>query len=85
MPTDGYLMLGYVAAFFLYYSVGAHVPRPPVVALVAVTGVLLAVTAAAQRGEGIGEYSGGITAVLAPVAVGLSSAASAPRPGGSRS
>jgi signal transduction histidine kinase len=70
IPTDGYLLLGYVAVFLLFGAVGAHVARRDVVVLTTLAGVALAVAAAAMHGEVVGEYAGGVLAVVAPVAVG---------------
>src|ERR671930_548331 len=71
VPTDGYLLVGYVAAFFLFYSLGAHVDDRRVVAATIVFGLAVGLAATARQGEGIGEYAGAILAVLAPPGVGL--------------
>jgi signal transduction histidine kinase len=70
IPTDGYLLLGYVAAFFLFYSLAAYVPDVRVVIAVSAFASVLAVVAAAEQAEILGEYVGGVTAVIAPAAVG---------------
>jgi signal transduction histidine kinase len=71
VPTDGYVLVGYVAAFFLYYSVGAHVADLRVVAAVATFGLAVSVVATALAGAAVGEYAGAILAVVAPTGVGV--------------
>jgi signal transduction histidine kinase len=71
IPTDGFLIVGYVAVFFLYYSVGAYVGDRRVVAAVAAAGIALTAAANLDRSLGIGEYLSGVLAVVAPVLVGV--------------
>ncbi len=70
IPTDGYLFLGYVVAFLLYYSLAAHVGPSRTVIAVAALGVALSIVAAAMRGDAVGEYFGALPAVVLPTAVG---------------
>ena len=71
VPTDGYLFLGYIALFFLYYSLGAYVADLRLVIVITAVGVALICAVNMIRSEAIGEYLSGVTAVLVPPAVGL--------------
>src|SRR4051794_2016167 len=51
VPTDGYVYLGYVAAFVLFYSLAAHVADARRVALITALGVAVTVAATAMRSE----------------------------------
>jgi signal transduction histidine kinase len=70
VPTDGYVALGYVAAFFLFYSLAAEVDDLRVVGAVLAWSSALTVVSLILNGEVAGEWVGGFTAVLAPAAVG---------------
>jgi len=70
VPTDGYVVIGYPVAFLLFYSVALQRNDIRIVAAVALVGVTIALVAAAVRHEPIGEYFGGVLAVLAPAGVG---------------
>src|SRR4051795_9255992 len=70
VPTDGYLFLGYVAAFVLYYSLAVYVPDVRVVIAVAGLGVALSVAAAAMHDDVTGEYFGALPAVVLPAVTG---------------
>ena len=70
IPTDGYLFLGYVVAFLLYYSLAAHVGPSRTVIAVAALGVALSIVSAALRSDVAGEYFGALPAVVLPTAVG---------------
>jgi signal transduction histidine kinase len=70
VPTDGYLFLGYVAAFVLYYSLAVYVPDVRVVIAVAGLGVALSVAAAAMHDDVTGEYFGALPAVVLPSVTG---------------
>ena len=71
VPTDGYVLVGYIAAFFLYYSVAAYVDDRRIVAAVVAFGITVSVIATAEQGQGVGEYAGSILAIAAPAGVGL--------------
>jgi signal transduction histidine kinase len=70
IPTDGYLLVGYVAVFLLLYSFAVQVDdlRLVVIAPVVLFGV--SVWPLMRNDEPIGEWLGTILAVTAPVAVG---------------
>ena len=70
IPTDGYLFLGYVVAFLLYYSLAAYVGPSRTVIAVAALGVVLSIVSAAARSDVTGEYFGARPAVVLPTAVG---------------
>ena len=70
LPTDGYLFLGYISAFFLYYSLGAYVDDPRVVIAVAGAGLAIVFAVNVIRAEATSEYIGGATTVMVPPAVG---------------
>ena len=69
-PTDGYLVVGYVAAFLLFYSLAVEVDDMRVVVAVTAFTLAISVFALIRNGEGIGEWLGNFLAVIAPVAVG---------------
>src|SRR3954464_5500356 len=56
VPAGGYVMLGYVAAFILYYSLAAHEPSARRVALVVAAGVACSIAASIEQGAVVGEY-----------------------------
>jgi signal transduction histidine kinase len=70
LPTDGYLLVGYVAVFLLLYSFAVQVDdvRLVVIAPVVLCGV--SVWPLLRNDEPIGEWLGTILAVTVPVAVG---------------
>ena len=70
IPTDGYLFLGYVAAFLLYYTLAARVGAARTVLAVAALGVALSIASAAARSDVTGEYFGALPAVVLPTAAG---------------
>src|SRR3954447_16631902 len=70
IPSDGYVMLGYVAAFVLYYSLAAHVASTRRVALVVAAGVACSVAGSVEHGAVVGEYFVALSAVVAPALVG---------------
>jgi signal transduction histidine kinase len=70
LPTDGYVAVGYVAAFFLFYSLGTEVDDLRVVGAVLVWAIAVSVVGLIQNGEVFGEWVGAFTAVLAPATVG---------------
>jgi signal transduction histidine kinase len=70
IPADGYLMLGYVAAFVLYYSLAAHVTSTRRVALVLGAGIAASIAGSAVQGAVLGEYFVAVSAVAAPALVG---------------
>jgi len=70
IPSEGYVMLGYVAAFVLYYSLAAHVTSTRRVALVVAAGIAASIVASVQQGAVLGEYFVALSAVAAPALVG---------------
>ncbi len=70
VPTDGFLLLGYVATVLLFFAVGAYVASREAVLVTGVVGCLLSVGAAIEQDVAIGEYAGGLLAVVAPIVVG---------------
>jgi signal transduction histidine kinase len=70
VPADGYVMLGYVAAFVLYYSLAAHVVSTRRVGLVLAAGIAASVAGSAVQGAVAGEYFVAVSAVAAPALVG---------------
>ncbi len=71
VPTDGFLLIGYVAAFLLYYAVTAYTTDAYVAAATVLVGVLISIAVAADQHLPVGEYAGGVLAVVAPAGVGL--------------
>jgi len=70
VPTDGYLYLGFVAAFLLYYSVAVYVPDVRRFGAVVAIGLVVTVASTAMRSEVVGEYFGALPAVLVPALAG---------------
>jgi signal transduction histidine kinase len=70
IPTDGFLLVGYVAVFFLYYSLGAYVDDLRVVGATVVLAVAISLAGTWSQHLGIGEYAGAVLALVAPPAVG---------------
>jgi signal transduction histidine kinase len=70
IPTDGYLFVGYVVAFVLYYSLAAHVGPSRTVLAVATLGLALSIASSAIRGDVAGEYFGALPAVVLPTITG---------------
>jgi signal transduction histidine kinase len=70
IPSDGYVYVGYVAAFVVFYSVAAHVGSREAVAATVVAGCGLAVAGSVIHGAAFGEYFGALSAVAAPAIVG---------------
>jgi signal transduction histidine kinase len=70
IPTDGFLLVGYVAVFFLYYSLGAYVDDLRVVGATIALAVAIALGGTWSQHLGIGEYAGAVLALVAPPAVG---------------
>src|SRR4249919_1601717 len=66
IPSDGYVYVGYVVAFIVFYSVSAHVADRATVVAVVAAGVGLAVAGSAVHGE----YFGALSAVAGPAVVG---------------
>lgn len=71
IPTNGFLLVGYVAAFLLYYAVTAYTSDGYVAGATVLVGVLISVAVAAIDHLGPGDYAGGALAVVAPAAVGV--------------
>ena len=71
IPAHGFLLVGYVAAFWLFYGVTAYAADLHVAAAAIIVGVAASVVAAAIQHLQVGEYAGGLLAVLAPAGVGL--------------
>src|SRR5918911_35151 len=69
-PSDGYLVLGYVAAFLLLYSLAVEVDAWRVIVPVVLLALALTVTSLVWNEEGLGEWLGAFTATIAPVFVG---------------
>jgi signal transduction histidine kinase len=70
IPTDGYLVVGYVAVILLFYMLAAEVDDLRVVVGVAAFALTLSITTLIQLEEGIAEYLSSVLAVAAPIAVG---------------
>jgi signal transduction histidine kinase len=70
VPTDGYVYLGYVAAFILFYSLAAHEPDTRRVIAVTAFGLVVTVVTTAMRSEVVGELFGALSAVAAPAIAG---------------
>jgi signal transduction histidine kinase len=69
-PTDGYIVVGYVAVFLLFYSLAVEVDDLRIVAAVMAFTLAISVWALTQNEEGIGEWLGSFLVIFGPVAVG---------------
>ena len=71
VPTDRqYVIVGYIAVFFLLYGAGAFIDDARVVLAVVGWAVAMTVLSSALNDEIFPAYVGGLTAVIAPAAVG---------------
>jgi signal transduction histidine kinase len=70
LPADGYVWVGYIAAFILYYSAAAHIADPRTVAALVLLGVGVSIVATLAQDEVVGEYFGAVSAVAGPALVG---------------
>ena len=70
VPTDGYVVVGFVAAFVLFYSLGAHVPGQRRVLAIAAYGVALSLFGSWINNEVAGEYMAAVVAVVLPTLAG---------------
>src|SRR5699024_4234891 len=71
VPTDGFILVGYVAAFFLFYAVTAYTADLHLAAATVIVGLAVGVAGTAIQHLGIGDYAGAVLAVVAPAGVGL--------------
>src|SRR4051812_43227411 len=71
IPSEGFILVGYVAAFCLFYGVTAYTPDLHVAGATVLVGVVIGVAGTAIQHLGIGEYAGAVIAVVAPAGVGL--------------
>jgi signal transduction histidine kinase len=70
IPSNGYVYVGYVVSFIVFYSVAVYVPQWRRVAAVVGAGVVLAALGSAIHGAVFGDYFGALSAVVAPAVVG---------------
>ena len=70
IPTDGYLVVGYVAVFLLLYSFAVQIDDLRLVVIAPVVLLGVSVWPLLRDDEPIGEWLGTILAVTVPVAVG---------------
>ena len=70
VPTDGYVFVGFVAAFVLFYSLGAHVGDVRRVIAITAYAVALSILGSWLNHEVAGEYMGAVTAVVLPAVAG---------------
>jgi signal transduction histidine kinase len=70
IPSNGYVYVGYVVSFIVFYSVAVYVPQWRRVVAVVAAGVVFAVLGSAIHGAVFGDYFGALSAVVAPAVVG---------------
>jgi signal transduction histidine kinase len=70
IPTDGYVWVGYIAAFVLFYSLGAYADDTRAFVGATVFGLAATLIGSAVNDAAFGEYFGGISAVVAPAIAG---------------
>jgi signal transduction histidine kinase len=71
IPTDGFLLVGYIAALLLFYAVTAYVEDRFLAAATILIVTIFGIAGSAEQRVGVGEYVGAVLAVLAPAAVGV--------------
>jgi signal transduction histidine kinase len=71
VPVHGFLIVGYIAAVLLFYSLTANGTENAVAVVVVVIAVVCSVVGGAEQAVSAGEYVGGALAVVAPAGVGL--------------
>jgi signal transduction histidine kinase len=70
VPADGYVFVGYIAAFVLFYEVAAHEPDSRRVLLAVALGCVATVVGSVQQHAHLGEYFGAFSAVVGPALAG---------------
>jgi signal transduction histidine kinase len=70
IPSDGFVLLGYVAGFLLFYSCGAYLRSDQAVVATAAAGLVLAVVSVLAHDGAWVDYLNTLIVVIAPVAVG---------------
>jgi signal transduction histidine kinase len=70
VPADGFLYLGYLLGFILYYSLALYEPSDRKVLAVAAVGVALGIAGSVLRGDVLGEYFGVLPGVVLPTVAG---------------
>src|SRR4051812_18017460 len=70
VPAHGFVYLGYVAAFILYYSAAAHEESDRTLAAGLVVGIVLSVVGTILNAEAWQEIFGALSTVLAPALAG---------------
>ena len=70
IPSNGYVYVGYVVSFIVFYSVAAYVPQRRHVVAVVAAGVALAGLGSVIHGAVFGDYFGALSAVVGPAVVG---------------
>jgi signal transduction histidine kinase len=70
IPSNGYVYVGYVVDFIVFYSVAVYVPRRRTVVAAVVAGVVLSAIGSAVHAAVFGDYFAALSAVVAPAVVG---------------
>jgi signal transduction histidine kinase len=70
IPADGYVYVGYVAAFLLFYLVAAHEPDGRRLLVAVALGCIATVVGSVQQHAHLGEYFGAFSAVIGPAIAG---------------
>ncbi|MGH2958630.1 MAG: DUF7134 domain-containing protein, partial [Solirubrobacterales bacterium] len=70
VPSDGFVVLGYIAGFLLFYSVGAHIASLRAMLATTAAGLAMSVIGALTHTSTWVDYINVVTVVLGPVAVG---------------
>ncbi|WP_238008482.1 sensor histidine kinase [Dactylosporangium sp. AC04546] len=71
VPTDGFVLVGYIAAFLLFSAVTAEVPDPQLAAAIVLIGTVFSIIGTAEQPAHAGDFVGAVVGVLAPAAVGV--------------
>jgi Bacterial regulatory proteins, luxR family len=70
IPADGYVYVGYAAAFLLFYLVAAHEPDARRLLVAVALGCVATVVGSVQQHAHLGEYFGAFSAVVGPAVAG---------------
>jgi signal transduction histidine kinase len=70
IPADGYVYVGYAAAFLLFYLVAAHEPDARRLLVAVALGCVATVVGSVQQHAHLGEYFGAFSAVIGPAVAG---------------
>lgn len=71
IPTDGFSLVGYIAAILLFSAVTEYVADRYLAAAIVLLGCIFGIAGTAHQPVGVGEYVGAVLVVIGPAGVGL--------------